>query len=91
MTWDTCSQAGWGAGGSPGTRTSSNWLASKVICPCFLAASRTAKPAYTDWLNTLVHRPHERELQLSIDDWNKCVYGTRPVSAHPLGAISVSC
>ena len=75
MTWVTCSQAGWGAGGSPGIRTSSNWLASKVICPCFLAASCIAKPAHTDWLNTLAPRPHARvsqdvKLQSSTDYQN---------------------
>ncbi len=72
MTWVTCSQVGWGAGGSPGTRTSSNWLVSKVICPCFLAASRTAKPEYTDWLNPSVPKLHARlsqdvELQSSTN------------------------
>lgn len=36
MTWATCSPAGWGAGGSPGIRTSSNWLASKVTAPASL-------------------------------------------------------
>ena len=35
----------------------------KGNCPCFLAASCTAKPAYTDWLNTLAPRPHARVSQ----------------------------
>ncbi len=75
MTWVTCSRAGWGAGGSPGTKTSCNWLALKVICPCFLPASRIEKPEYIHWFNTRVPRPHARisqdvELQLSIDNKN---------------------
>lgn len=63
MTWVTCSQAGWGAGGSPGTRTSFSWLASKVICPCFLAASRIAKPEHIHWFKILVPKPHARVSQ----------------------------
>ncbi len=30
-------------------------------------------------------------LQVMLFLPRKCIYGTRPVSAHPLGAISVSC
>jgi len=83
MTWVTCSPAGWGAGGSPGIRTSSSWLASKVICPCFLAASCIAKPEHTDWFNSFVPKPHARVSQdagsqSSINDQNNA-------GSHPLG------